>query len=414
MAKISDIQGVFDSNPLFKAMFRELLPDKKTCRWNTQAAEVNRPQHFPEATFEGVGVGTKVIGRHYNLIIEDDTLAPDDSSLRVEIILPDPEFIEQIVGFHRSAHALLVPKGFRGRMVVSTRWGDADLISYMQQNEKYKILDIPAEDENGRLQFTNFYTREQLDEIKAALGSYLYSCMFLNRPIPAGDRVFPDSLLAGISVPDDVMPPEYRYVITCDPAISERDAACETAITGCRHADNEVFVDAVVKGHLSPSETISAVCDLAEKHYSYMDSIIIESVAYQKALVHYLKQEMDRRRITVRVVEYASRSSKDVRIRGLQPLLENKHFYCRKGLVDVIRTQLSQYPYGRLVDVIDALSMQLVAYRGLLHANISRPTLAPEDTFGSIVDKLRQVFVGKHSGMNPPFVGRLQPVGFGI
>jgi len=69
---------------------------------------------------------TKKTGTHYNVIIEDDTVAPDVEEMAAEVIMPSIEDIERGIGWHKQAYSLLVPKGFRVRIVVSTRWSDFD------------------------------------------------------------------------------------------------------------------------------------------------------------------------------------------------------------------------------------------------------------------------------------------------
>lgn len=184
--KLEDIRGVFDSSQTFRALFPELLP-KPWSRWTNDCAEINRTQTFPEGTFEAAGMKTQLTGRHYSMIIEDDTLAPSESDMGEEILSPSKEEIEKGINFHKATTYLYPPKGTRISIVVTTRWSDDDLIAYITQNENYKIFDMPAMDKTGKCNFTCFYSPAKLEEIKAKVGPYMFSCNPATAPITMAD-----------------------------------------------------------------------------------------------------------------------------------------------------------------------------------------------------------------------------------
>lgn len=397
--KIQEIRNVFDYGEIFRAMFPELLPTIKQT-WTNLGAEVPRKVAYGENTFECGGIGTRVTGRHFNMLVEDDTLAPDDDASAADgIVIPTLEQVKNAVGWHQQAHALLVPVGGRIRAVVTTRWLDFDLVHYIRENEPdYKVFDVPAERE-GKFYFS-FYSRDRLDEIKRSVGTYLYSALYLNNPIPAGDRVFKDEWFN--EVPRDGLPPIYRYVITVDPAISEKDSACETAIFGCRHADSYIYITDVKHGHFTPSETVEKILELVEQNFECVDCIRVEANAYQKALCYSLREAMKQRRLTKPIIADQTRTSKEVRIQGLQPLFENKQIYFLKGLTPALRSQLLQFPHGRLVDLPDCLSMQLRSFRGgVVTPQKEEDNEAKEGTMGRVLDVLRRKYRKSHglSGM---------------
>lgn len=379
--KLDEIRSLFDSNELFRAMFPELLPNTRVSTWTSTAAEINRPKHFGEATFETAGVGTRIIGRHYNVILEDDTLAPDDSTMQAEMVLPSQDQMDKVIGWHRAAHPLLVPStkdnpSKRVRIVVSTRWADSDLIDYIRQHEHYAEFDKPAE-VDGQPVFSNFYNLEQLAEIKTSIGSYLYSALYLNKPIPAGDRLFREAWYHEISL--EQMPDQYSYAVSIDPAISQKDDACDSAIVGCKHVRPYIYVNDIVLDRLTPAELIDKALDLVEAHFEQTRCIIIEVNAYQKSLCFYLKDRMRLRRLVKPIKEVQSRTAKETRIAGLQPLFENGQIIFRKGINPKLWSQLLQFPHGRLVDGPDALAMQLAAYRGHFSPELANMPSRPKE-----------------------------------
>jgi hypothetical protein len=365
--KLNGIRGLFDSVDIFKALFPEMLPKRGRMgnRWSDEGAEINRDVAFDEATFECGGMNTKLTGRHYNGICEDDTTAPDVDEMKEELTRPSTDTIEKAIGFHRASMPLFVPKGFRISIIVSTRWAYQDLVSYVRDHESYKIFDMPAE-KDGKPVFTHFYDPETLEIIKKRIGLYMYSMLYLNKPLDDSMRVFRSCDMQWIS--RDLVPSSGVITIACDPAISEKDESCETSITVCQHTKkgSEVheywFEDK--NGHMNPMETVATILRLADKYNTPetpVKALIVEMIAYQAALRYMLINEMNKREAEGKPrysIVQAKRGNKNVRIEGMQPAFQQKRIWFVSGsLSDQTESQLLQYPNGRLVDVIDSWSM---------------------------------------------------------
>jgi predicted phage terminase large subunit-like protein len=378
--KLNDVRGLFDTNQLFRTLFPELLPNKN-CRWTEECAEVNRQKSFPEGTFECCGVKTKMEGRHYNLIVEDDTVAPDESDIKEDITMPSQEDIASAIGWHKKSTALMPPKGTRIRVIVTTRWAEEDLVHHVRTNETgYKFFDMPALDSNGEPNFSMFYSKEKLEEIKSQIGIYMFSCMYLNQPLDPSQRAFRGETFHWVK-PHEV-PTGGKITIAIDPAISEKSDACDTAITAVKHFRKDGVVPyqywlRVIAKRMSPHETIAKAMDLAEELGAH--SIIVETVAYQKALKFGLRDEMAIRGSRFPLVEFQSRNKKEVRIYGLEPLFENGRILFVEGLDRRVKEQLLAFPHGKLVDIIDSFSMHMKGY--------SSQKVLIEDTPGEVTDE---------------------------
>ena len=364
--KLEDIKGLYETHQIFRSLFPEVLPTKKQL-WTAAAATLPRPMQFPEATFEGAGMGTKKTGSHYNVIFEDDTTAPDVSDMREDVTAPSQEDIERAIGWHRQANNLLVPKGLRVRIIVSTRWADYDLIQHVRENENYLFFDMPSLDEKGEANFTMFYSKEKLKDIESQIGPYMFSCLYLNRPMDSSKRKFQKEWFKLVKKND--LPPGGYWSIAVDPAISEKNEACETAITKVYHWMGEDkrpymcwFKD--LHAHLNPletaTETLNVACDCLGKV-----SILIETVAYQQALKFILHDEMIRRGVNFDIIQINSRTSKNLRIEALVPYFANgRILFLEGGLTPQVESQLVQFPNGRLIDIVDSFSMHLKVYKG--------------------------------------------------
>jgi len=394
--KLRDIRGLFDSNQLFKKMFPEMLPTKKN-RWTDEGAEINRNVSFPESTFECAGTGTKLTGRHFNLILEDDTTAPDEDEMKVELTTPSRETVEKAIGFHRASTPLYVPKGFRFSFVVTTRWAEEDIVDYVRDEEHYYYFDVPALNEKGERNFSMFYSLEALEEIKMRVGPYMFSCLYLNTPLDASLRTFKEEHFQWIDSKD--IPEEGTITISIDPAASKKDEACETSITVVQHVEDKKrqyqYWWEDINGHLSFEEQVTTTIDKAifyNDHVAKVEAIIVETIAYQAALEYMLMMEMTRRNRFFDLLPFASHKDKMVRIEGLQPLFfRGRVFFVKGSLTDQVTSQLKQFPNGKLVDTIDSFSMHKALYEwDKLDEKVKKEEESDHDTFMRIVEENRK------------------------
>ena len=110
-------------------------------------------------------------------------------------------------------------------MVIGTRWGEDDLMSYIRENEGYKFFDKPALDGEGEPLFKIFYDKEKLADIESQIGPYMFSCLYLNRPLDASLRTFKSEWFQYLRVRDIPKDGDDEFItLAVDPAISEKDA----------------------------------------------------------------------------------------------------------------------------------------------------------------------------------------------
>jgi hypothetical protein len=389
---------------IFRALFPELLP-KNSSKWTNSAACINRTMTLPECTFECSGMKTKKTGTHYNGIIEDDTLAPEETDMDKEMIAPSLDQIEHAIGWHKAATPLLVPKGKRFRLVVTTRWGDDDLISHITKNENYEMFNLPAKAEDGSLNFSTLYSEEKLADIASQVGPYMFSCLYLNKPLDASLRTFKSEWFKYVPRSElvDTMGVPYPgfYTIALDPAISEKDSSCETAITQVFHFSigdrNYQYWDKIELGHLNPIETINTLIDMGIHVIDELKCCIIETVAYQAALKYSFRDELAKRNLKMDLVEFNSRTAKPVRIQGLVPYFATDRILLNPSLNPKVESQLRQYPYGKLVDAIDCFAMHRPYSKGeRFIVNKQAKETVNTATWGAILDTVRKNYTNRN------------------
>jgi predicted phage terminase large subunit-like protein len=370
-SKLKTIKAAFDDNMLFRALFPELLPDSD-CTWSTESACIKRPKTFNESTFEAAGIRTQVTSRHYDLIIEDDTVAPDLNELQEENVCPTKDDIDQAIGWHRLALPLLVNPGESQIMVVGTRWFEKDLISWVEERDKsfkmYKRACRETDgqpDENGAPAYPSRFPLHVLEEIKNTLGPYLYSCLYMNSPVRSADMIFQPEWIKYY----DEHPPLNRLICytTVDPSgdpgeNKSKDSDFNVVLTaGKDTVTGAVYVLGYFRKKCSPGEVIDALFTQVALYHPVM--VASESVAYQGTFKYWVKERMKKDNIYFPIDGYThGNKAKSARILGLQPLFASGSILIRPWMKDLVR-ELLAFPNGVNDDIIDGLASQLQYWR---------------------------------------------------
>ncbi len=366
--KLAKIKGLFEGRKLFRTLFPDLLPTKHST-WKTDALEVNREVKTEEATFEAAGIRTQVTSRHYDLIVEDDTVAPELDEVGEQNLAPTKDDIDQAIGWHRLATPLLISPGESQIIVVGTRWFEIDLLSWIGDNEKHYKSYVRASrenskgeaDENGEVVYPERFGVKVLNELRVALGPYMYSCLYMNLPVRSSDMLFklewfkyydtePQGLVNYTTVdpagnPEDTKTKEndFNVVVTCG----------KDLVTG------RVYVLDYNKERCNPGALINMIF----AHVRKWDPVVVgvEGNAFQHTMLYWLRERMRKEKLFFMTdnIQSVGAKSSGLRIPALQPLIESGMLVFRKWMVEMVQQGLT-YPYsGGKVDLIDCLAFQL-------------------------------------------------------
>lgn len=224
---------------------------------------------------------------------------------------------------------------------------------------KWNVIYKRAYNEDGTLFFPEKLTHEFLESTKRSMGSYLFANQYLNEIIPSELQTFKKDWFRYYVD----LPKKLHTFIFIDPALSEADTSDYTGILVV-HVDqkNEWYISYARRHRLTPTDLVRFVFTLNE---TYKPNVIgIEEVAYQKALLYFLAEEMRRRKIVIPIagIKYPTTKSKQTRILSLVPRFEWNHISMIQGLTD-LEIELLQFPRGSHDDLIDALaSMEYIAF----------------------------------------------------
>lgn len=362
--KLQSIKVQVETNGLLRALWPEVLPTRD-CTWKTEALCLNRTKPHAENTFEAAGTRTKVTSRHYDLIIEDDTVAPDLDDLSVENVTPTKDDVDQAIGWHRLVPPLLVDPSRSKNVVVGTRWFVEDTHSWIQANEPHFEIITRAckEDENGNpseqgeITYPERFDQPVLDRLRISMGSYMFTCLYLNIPVRSEDMVFRPEWFVKYQTESSPLMCYTSVDLAGDPVDSKGDPDYNVVMTcGKNLHTGLIYVLDYFHERCSPGELIDALF----KHVRMYSPVktIIEGVAYQKSIAYWIRERMSKTHTYFSFDLINQKRAKGTRIQQLQPMIENGIIQFRPTQVELM-TELQSFPLGANDDLPDCLAMQI-------------------------------------------------------
>lgn len=217
---------------------------------------------------------------------------------------------------------------------------------------EWEVVVKAAYNEDGSLFFPEKLTHAFLERQKRDQGSYIFSSQYLNEIVPSDLQTFKKEWIQYYQA----VPTNVRNFIFVDPAISQADTADFTGVV-CVAVDPERrwFVRYAKRFKITPTQLITLLFELNRQFKP--QSIGIEEVAYQKALLYFIDEEMRRRDVMLPIVGIRppSDKTKEMRILSLVPRMEWGHVFLNQGLTD-LELEMAAFPRGAHDDLIDALA----------------------------------------------------------
>ena len=382
------IRKTYESNIAMQILFPEVIPHNfKKVKWSNQAACIHRPDNFTESTFEAAGIGGSSTSRHYDLIIEDDLIYANKDDFSGKELQPNQEDIDKAIGWHKICTSLLVPGKHTRIHNQGTRWAKHDLVDFIWTNEPSYVIfrraavklsdevlagNTPDVDLDWRTlepEWNEAYDHEQLEIIAAGQGPYMFATQYLLLPSSPEELLFKPSWLEYYQYDSEIPSRDTMRIFTTvdvalwDEADSRKKGGCNCAVLTCGWCSNHhMWILGYDYARLNPSEVIMVMA----KHWKFWkpERIGVEAVYYQKALAHFAREYMNEGKVpwmTITQLLPENNKSKDLRIRGLEPLASNHAIHCKKTHVDFIQEFTEYIPSNRLCkkDLLDTAAYQM-------------------------------------------------------
>lgn len=369
-AKLRVVREQFERNQLLRAMYPHVLPNSNST-WSADSLCLNRSESFPESTFECIGVKGQPTSRHYNIIIEDDTVAPDFDELGEETLAPTHEDVRKAIAWHKLAMPLLTDPGSDEIIIVGTRWYEHDLISYIldSENSFEHIFRACREDNEGKpdpkghVTYPERFDADVLREYEQTLGPYFFSTLMLNSPVNLGDMPFRAEWFKEY---EQIPSRRSLHVFTTIDAATDPQLSTGNA-TNLDYSTVMTCGKDVISGNIYVLDYFRARCSPGEHAAALFEHVIkwrpiqvgYEDVAYQKSLDYWLKELMRQRQeyFILVPIKRTGRKSKETYIMGLTPIAASGAIHIRSYMSELL-TEFLAFPRGSHDDLIDSMAMQ--------------------------------------------------------
>lgn len=253
--------------------------------------------------------------------------------------------------------------------VVGTHWHMDD--TYAHLLKKYKDKDAFKKfitsayfkkGDNTEILFPEEFSMEILDDIRRGYeeeGSNLFTCLYLNKPVPAGEETMSPSFLKYYDQ-DDLKGQPLNTVITVDPSATEQKMKGDPTVitTLSMNVDGNVYVREVRRGWWNPEEIVENIID-AHKLFN-VNKIFIEAVAFQKWLAFFVerRRQEDHLRFSVNTIKRDVNVRKNRRLDRIIPVLRTGKLHILRDEPEkaIIFQELREFPVGRYDDFMDTLA----------------------------------------------------------
>jgi len=328
--------------------------------------------------------------RHYNIIIEDDTVAPDFDELGEETLAPSHDDVRKAIAWHSLCLPLLTNPSTDEIVVVGTRWYEHDLMTHIEKNEpQYATIERSCrEDEHGNsdprgmVTYPERFDADVLVEYEATLGPYFYSTLMLNRPVSVGDMLFRADWFHEYT---ELPPRQSLHVYTTiDPATdpelssghSDRLDYSVVMTTGKDLLTGDIYVLDYFRARCNPGEMLDAIFDHVERWHPLV--VGYEDVAYQRSIDYWVKERMRSSSMffNLKPIQRGTKKSKPTHIMGLQPIAAAGAIHIREYMKELM-TEFLSFPRGAHDDLIDCLSMQTQLWQRTRAAHPTRLPVVP-------------------------------------
>jgi hypothetical protein len=444
------IDNHFQNNALFREIFSDVLPTEKET-WTADSLHQRRTPSGSgqgEGTFDFIGVGAALQSRHYDIVIQDDLVGRE--ARKSAIVMQDTIDYHQVLVGATDQDPDNPGKDF-DEIVVGNRWSHDDLNSHIRREEPYfgwtthaALGGCCALHPFGEPIFPEAFTKSKLLRWKSRLGSYHFSCQFLNYPIdpskakfnmsdlryyhleklegmlmpprevyssslksitvqPSGVMAIRHHVAAG-DVEKDAFPRHLERALIVDPNHAGQHSTGEPGKGGrCRHAIVAIgwsksprrlyLLDQWAKAS-STDDFVARIFFLAVKWK--IRKIYVEAVAAQKFLTYHLNYFMDQHRSLrpelqdLRILELKTpqnANAKDERIENFIPAVERHELWLDVNNCAEIKEELENYGQKRgLMDLLDVLGYTY---------QVCDFNLVDEDTVRAFVQKQKKNFMRK-------------------
>jgi len=353
---LKEIKVHFEDNELLAEIFGAYYNPRMSRKWDNGEIEVApRTLKAKESSITTLGVGSQVVGKHYDIILSDDIVDEDNSRTEHQREKVKTWYYQTLDPTLEPPDDKVEHRGEHHRL--GTRYHYEDLYGHLIKNElKNDHNTIPALDDKGRSPWPKKFPSSWFLKKKKQSGIIIFNAQYQCDTEAMKGEIFQYDWCQLIE-PDGI-PNKLRIYMGIDLAITEKESGDKFAICiiGMDKSGNRYVLD-FLDEHLRFGEQTRAIIKYYEKWKPIRGCIEIN--AYQQAQYQHLKDEYD---IDIRIRPVTQIKDKITRAWKLEPIFEDKRmFFKKEGNMHLMIEQLVLFPNHKYKDLFDALDLAVRA-----------------------------------------------------
>jgi len=367
---LKEIKAHITDNETFKFLYGDLSCEKRFgSRWSDARIDINtRTKHGAAPSIEASSVESSETGKHVDEIIADDLVGKSNSGT--------PEQLHKIDDYVKDLGAVLNPGGCIN--FIGTRWDYRDCyntqLEFIKELGEYARADVLVEQavrESGEYLFPERLSEQFLKSQRAKLGTYFYSCQYMNSPVSREDALIQTISKYGDKI--DGIPADEFFKTYCKNFVSGDFAYTENVtsdstvllVSSVDQRNGNLYVRYWRKWKTSdPVQVIEELFRIDDEYKPVKYGL--EKNNYINWLRHPLERAMRERSNYLNldpkdgIPHYGPGSNKNARLRNLAPNFNFGNWYIREDMSE-LEDQLLLLTYDGVKghdDLLDALVMQ--------------------------------------------------------
>jgi hypothetical protein len=404
---LNDVKWNIQANPLFQWLYPEMVPESFDKGWTANSIVIPRSRSYDEPTVLAAGVGGKITGLHFDLIVYDDIIGLEAAR--------SPSEMQAAINWFELAPGMQNDPATFEEILVGTRWreGSADLYGWVMEKLPYRkvgnhregfVWYIRSAVEDGKPIFPEKFSMQKLESIRKREGDYQFAAQFLNDPTSPDSTDFPAHWVNTYRVSDDrkmilldsgesVAVQSLNRISFYDPSAGGRSAGSENAIVVVgMDSSRRIFCLEVWAKNSPFGEAVEQWFLLNDKWRCWAN--YFESIGPHKVVSELVKMRQNpcqmcgknhhRLNAIPHIPTGAGDRSKEERIRSLaQSAFEEGRVFIRVGM-DKLRKQITSFPHSRFVDLFDAFAYGISLLRAPVIEEVREKPVAMQRAFTTV------------------------------
>lgn len=354
--QINNVKAELEANEIIRAVFGNLVPDRYDSRkWTATMFETTS-----DVVVMCRGRGGQVRGLNHKGN-RPDTIMFDDVEDK-ESVRNAAQRAKTVDWFYSDVMPALPAMDETATIIgLGTLLHPEALLKVLERDPEWTSMVFAAIDNDGDPLWADNMTLEELERKKKSyalagkLGSFYMEYMSMIRA-DEEQKFRKEFFIIDPFVREELI----STALVIDPAISEeKDTAdyCALAAVGMSEKGKIGVVDVFAKIGMSPREQVNKFFEMSKSNEATLHGV--ESIAYQKALVHLLREEMFRKHhyFEIQCITHG-RTAKDERILGVLQARYANNYIVHARRFPMLEAQLLDYPNGKK-DLPDVVAMAI-------------------------------------------------------